>query len=146
MGKNKVELTRHQLREVAFQVNFTMLYSEDLEVSEAIENVLSLYETKDNQEIPQYLEVVVTGVKEHQEELDKIIEKHLKRWTVSRIAKTDLVILRLALFEMLYISDIPEKVSLNEALEIAKTFSDDESRRFINGVLSSAMNEMGSSN
>ncbi|MFW7433271.1 transcription antitermination factor NusB [Vagococcus carniphilus] len=141
-----MDLTRHQLREVAFQVIFSMLYSEDLEVNEAIENVLEHYDEQSSQEIPQYLEVVVTGVKEHQEELDKIIEKHLKRWTVSRIAKTDLVILRLALFEMLYISDIPAKVSLNEALEIAKTFSDDESRRFVNGVLSSAMNEMDSSN
>ncbi|QNN74427.1 transcription antitermination factor NusB [Vagococcus carniphilus] len=146
MRKNKVDLTRHQLREVAFQVIFSMLYSEDLEVNEAIENVLEHYDEQSSQEVPQYLEVVVTGVKEHQEELDKIIEKHLKRWTVSRIAKTDLVILRLALFEMLYISDIPAKVSLNEALEIAKTFSDDESRRFVNGVLSSAMNEMDSSN
>ena len=141
-----MDLTRHQLREVAFQVIFSMLYSEDLEVNEAIENVLEHYDEQSSQEIPQYLEVVVTGVKEHQEELDKIIEKHLKRWTVSRIAKTDLVILRLALFEMLYISDIPAKVSLNEALEIAKTYSDDESRRFVNGVLSSAMNEMDSSN
>ncbi|MFC6348504.1 transcription antitermination factor NusB [Vagococcus carniphilus] len=141
-----MDLTRHQLREVAFQVIFSMLYSEDLEVNEAIENVLEHYDEQSSQEVPQYLEVVVTGVKEHQEELDKIIEKHLKRWTVSRIAKTDLVILRLALFEMLYISDIPAKVSLNEALEIAKTFSDDESRRFVNGVLSSAMNEMDSSN
>ena len=141
-----MELTRHQLREVAFQVNFSMLYATDLTVEEAIENVMALYGEQEEVVIPQYVELVVTGVKEHQEELDTLIEKHLKRWKVSRIAKTDLVILRLALFEMLYVSDIPNKVSLNEALEIAKTFSDDESRRFINGVLSSAMNELDSSN
>ena len=142
-----MELTRHQLREVAFQANFSMLYNDELTIDEAIENVLEIYEEKQEvAEIPQYVELVVTGVKEHQEELDVLIEKHLKRWTVNRIAKTDLVILRLALFEMLYVSDIPNKVSLNEALEIAKTFSDDESRRFINGVLSSAMNELDSSN
>ena len=141
-----MELTRHQLREVAFQTSFSMLYSEEADIHEQIENVLELYVGKEEQEIPQYVELVVTGVKEHQEELDTLIEKHLKRWKVSRIAKTDLVILRLALFEMLYVSDIPNKVSLNEALEIAKTFSDDESRRFINGVLSSAMNELDSSN
>ena len=141
-----MELTRHQLREVAFQVSFSMLYSEDVTIHQSIENVLDLYEGQENSEIPQYVELVVTGVKEHQAELDTLIEKHLKRWIVNRIAKTDLVILRLALFEMLYVSDIPHKVSLNEALELAKTFSDDESRRFINGVLSSAMNEMDSSN
>ncbi|MBO0475939.1 transcription antitermination factor NusB [Vagococcus sp. DIV0080] len=146
MRKNRVELTRHQLREVAFQVSFSMLYSEDVTIHQSIENVLDLYEGQENSEIPQYVELVVTGVKEHQAELDTLIEKHLKRWKVNRIAKTDLVILRLALFEMLYVSDIPHKVSLNEALELAKTFSDDESRRFINGVLSSAMNEMDSSN
>lgn len=140
-----MDLTRHQLREVAFQASFSMLYSDELEILEAIENVLDVYEEQEEQEIPQYVELVVTGVKEHQEELDKVIEKHLKNWKVNRIAKTDLVILRLALFEMLFISDIPNKVSLNEALEIAKTFSDDESRRFINGVLSSAMNELDSS-
>ena len=141
-----MELTRHQLREVAFQVSFSMLYSEDVTIHQSIENVLDLYEGQENSEIPQYVELVVTGVKEHQAELDTLIEKHLKRWKVNRIAKTDLVILRLALLEMLYVSDIPHKVSLNEALELAKTFSDDESRRFINGVLSSAMNEMDSSN
>ena len=103
-----MDLTRHQLREVAFQASFSMLYSDELEILEAIENVLDVYEEQEEQEIPQYVELVVTGVKEHQEELDK--------------------------------------VSLNEALEIAKTFSDDESRRFINGVLSSAMNELDSSN
>lgn len=141
-----MDLTRHQLREVAFQVNFSLLYSEEMEILEAIKNVLEIYEEKESNEIPQYVELLVTGVKEHQEELDILIEKHLKRWKVNRIAKTDLVILRMALFEMLYVSDIPSKVSLNEALEIAKTFSDDESRRFINGVLSSAMNEIDSSN
>lgn len=141
-----MDLTRHQLREVAFQASFSMLYSDELEILEAIENVLDLYDEQEEKEIPQYVELVVTGVKEHQAELDTVIEKHLKNWKVNRIAKTDLVILRLALFEMLFISDIPNKVSLNEALEIAKTFSDDESRRFINGVLSSAMNEIDSSN
>ena len=115
-------------------------------VEDAIENVMELYGEEENIEVPKYVELVVTGVKSHQEELDTLIEKHLKRWKVNRIAKTDLVILRLALFEMLYVSDIPNKVSLNEALEIAKTFSDDESRRFINGVLSSVMNELDSSN
>lgn len=139
-------LTRHQLREIAFQTSFSMLYDDELKILEAIENVLDLYEEQEEQVIPQYVELVVTGVKEHQEELDTVIEKHLKNWKVNRIAKTDLVILRLALFEMLFVSDVPSKVSLNEALEIAKTFSDDESRRFINGVLSSVMNELDSSN
>lgn len=141
-----MELTRHQLREIAFQVNFSILYSEGVEVDQVIENVLDLYEEQTCEEIPQYIKVVVVGVKEHQLELDQHIEKHLKRWTVNRIAKTDLTILRLALFEMFYVSDIPYKVSLNEALELAKTFSDDESRRFINGVLSSVMKELDSNN
>ncbi|SLM85379.1 transcription antitermination factor NusB [Vagococcus fluvialis] len=141
-----MELTRHQLREIAFQVNFSILYSEGVEVDQVIENVLDLYEEQTCEEIPQYIKVVVGGVKEHQLELDQHIEKHLKRWTVNRIAKTDLTILRLALFEMFYVSDIPYKVSLNEALELAKTFSDDESRRFINGVLSSVMKELDSNN
>lgn len=148
MRKNKVDFTRHQLREIAFQTIFSMLYNEEVTTHVAIDNILDWHasDLADDESVvvPAYVTLVVDGVKARQEELDKHISAHLKGWTVSRIAKTDLVILRLAIFEMVYIEDIPAKVSLNEALELAKEFSDDESRRFINGVLSSVMAELDS--
>jgi N utilization substance protein B len=76
------------------------------------------------------------GVQTHQEEIDTIIEKLLKKgWRLSRIATVDRAILRLALFELLYEEETPTKVVINEAIELAKAFSGEESSRFINGCL-----------
>ena len=72
----------------------------------------------------------------HEEELDQEISSLLAdSWTIDRLAKPDLVILRLGLFEMQYVDAVPTAVAINEALELAKTFSNDKSRRFINGAL-----------
>ena len=147
MRKTRVEFTRHQLREMAFQALFSMLYKTDVTADQAIDNVLDYnmnVELEEAIEQPMYLRVSVEGVTTHQEEIDGLIQTHLKGWKINRISKADLIILRLAIFEMLYLSDIPSKVSLNEALELAKEFSDDESRRFINGVLSSVMADLDS--
>ncbi|MGX4686750.1 transcription antitermination factor NusB [Vagococcus sp. JNUCC 83] len=146
MRKIRVGLTRHQLREVAFQTIFSMMYQEDAVAIDSIFYTLSLMDEKSELEedlvIPTYLEVVVSGINEKQDVLDETIEKHLKGWKLNRLAKSDLIILRLAIFEMLYLTDVPNKVSLNEALELAKTYSDDESKRFINGVLSSVLGDI----
>lgn len=76
------------------------------------------------------------GVQTHQEEIDPIIQKLLKKgWRLSRIAAVDRAILRLALFELLYEEETPTKVVINEAIELAKAFSSEESSRFINGCL-----------
>ena len=65
----------------------------------------------------------------------------LKVWTLQRLSKVDLMILRLAVYEILHEDDVPNRVALNEALELAKTYSDDSSRKFINGVLSVIISE-----
>ncbi len=143
-----MELTRHQLREVAFQAMFSMMYQDDVSMTDAMRYTLLLADNSLTEEeeivIPLYVDAVVAGVSEKQEELDGVIEKHLRGWKINRIAKADLIILRLAIFEMLYLQDVPNKVSLNEALELAKTYTDEESKRFINGVLSSVMAEIDS--
>ena len=89
-----------------------------------------------------YIKQIVTGIVEHKDELDEVIKNYLKEWTMDRISKTDLAILRVATFEILYREDIPYKVSVNEAVELAKTFSDDSSPSFINGVLAGVINGM----
>ena len=85
----------------------------------------------------EYLEKIYGGVKEHKEEIDKLIEEHSENRILERIAKVDLAILRTAIYEILYCDDIPESVSINEAVELGKKFSHDDAGSFINGILGS---------
>ncbi len=78
---------------------------------------------------------LVGGVKSHLDELDRLIEAHSENWQVSRMAVVDRNILRIALFEMLHLADVPDAVAVDEAVEIAKRFSTDEAPAFINGIL-----------
>ena len=77
---------------------------------------------------------LVLGVEEHRAEIDKAIEGHSQHWKIERIAMVELSILRLSLYEMMF-TDIPVKAAINEALELSKTFGDDKSRSFVNGIL-----------
>ncbi|KRM30054.1 hypothetical protein FD32_GL000777 [Limosilactobacillus panis DSM 6035] len=79
---------------------------------------------------------MVKGVSDHQDELDQQISSLLARdWTIDRLVKPDLIILRIALYEIQYVDGVPTAVAINEALELAKAFSNDKSRKFINGAL-----------
>lgn len=84
-----------------------------------------------------YISGVVKGVREKREELDARISRHLVNWSLERLARVDLAILRLAAYEMLYRQDVPDAVAINEAVELSHTFSTDEAGGFINGVLGS---------
>lgn len=78
------------------------------------------------------------------EELDEIITKYSKHWKIERIAKAELAILRLSVYELLYKADIPLKVGINEGIELAKKFGDDNSRNFINGILDAVARDVDS--
>lgn len=78
---------------------------------------------------------LVSGVFNRQDDIDATITKFSQHWKLSRIAKVELTILRLALFEMLHLDDVPLKVAINEAVELAKRFGDDNSKNFVNGIL-----------
>ena len=84
-----------------------------------------------------YLCDVVRGTVSHIDEIDSLIKDCLKGWTFERLGKTDIAVMRVAVYEMKYRDDIPESISINEAVEIAKKYCDDESPSFINGVLGS---------
>ncbi|GAX07796.1 MAG TPA: transcription antitermination factor NusB [Lactobacillus sp.] len=130
------ELNRHQIRTRAFQTLFAMNANPEADRQVIYQQLLS-DEDGVTADVPAYLEKLVDGVLENQDQLDAQIKKYLTTgWTLQRIAKTDLVILRIAFYELDYQADIPKRVAVNEALELAKQFSDDRSRRFINGVLS----------
>ena len=84
---------------------------------------------------------LVRGVQNNDEKIDALIEKYLKGWKLNRIVRLDLIIMRVAIFEMTSPElEVPQTVALNEAIEIAKTYSDEKSAKFINGILSNLVN------
>jgi N utilization substance protein B len=89
---------------------------------------------------------LVDGILEKLEEIDTLINELVANWEFSRIAKTDLAMLRLGIYEILYRIDVPPVVVIDEALEISKDFSSDNSRKFLNGVLDQASKRSGRPN
>ncbi len=86
-------------------------------------------------EVEEYAADVVTGVADHRAELDELIGRHARGWTVERMPRIDLTVLRMASYELLHRPDVPPNVVINEAVELAKRYSTDDSGRFVNGVL-----------
>lgn len=127
-------MKRRKAREVALKTLFAIEFNPS-EIKEATDNVLCGHEIDDTSN--DYIHEVVNGVMEKKEDLDKIIAKFAKQsdWTIDRIALVDRNILRLALFEILFREDVPVSVAINEAVELAKIFSTEESGKFINGIL-----------
>ena len=89
-------------------------------------------------------EKTLQAVSAHHEEIDAMIAENLDRWTIDRIGRTDLAILRTAVAEMMYIDSIPHGVSINEAVDLAKKYGDERSYAFINSVLSKISRRLGS--
>jgi N utilization substance protein B len=89
-----------------------------------------------------FADPLIRGTLEHREAIDERILRHCKNWDLSRIAAVDRNILRLAIFEMLHREDIPPVVSINEAVDIAKKFSTQDSGKFVNGILDSVKAEL----
>ncbi|HMC26432.1 MAG TPA: transcription antitermination factor NusB [Verrucomicrobiae bacterium] len=89
-----------------------------------------------------FAEPLIKGTLEHRDESDELIKKHAKNWELHRIAAVDRNILRLAIYEMLHRDDIPPVVSINEAVDIAKKFSTQDSGKFVNGILDQIKGEL----
>lgn len=129
-----MSFSRHTIREAAFQTLFALASSPDLDRENLYHDVLPLAPTE---EPPAYLVTLVDGVQTHQAAIDAQIQGALAAgWTLKRLARPDLVILRLAVYELQYEAAVPTAVAINEALQLARAFSDERSRKFINGVLS----------
>ncbi len=132
--------TRSEARDAAFTQVFQMsLHEDDMDV---IMN--ELLEARPECETNLgYIRMIIDGVREHREELVGLISENLKKgWSVSRISKVSLAILKLAVFEMKYVEDVPAKVAINEAIELAKRYGDEKDPVFINGVLGSIYKEL----
>ncbi|ABN52069.1 MAG TPA: N utilization substance protein B [Hungateiclostridium thermocellum] len=123
---------RRASREIAMKLIYQLEIQKDSR-EEQINNTLEQYDLNENDR--EYILDVVKGVFKNQEEIDGTIEKFSKGWKLSRISKVDLAILRLAIYEMCHRDDIPFTVAINEAVELAKNYSGEESGSFINGIL-----------
>ena len=103
---------------------------------ELLDSVSTFFSNQEeNRDYYSFGESLVLGAIENISEIDEAISKQAKNWKFDRIAKVDLAVLRLALYELLFRDDIPPIVSINEAIDLGKTFSNLESKRFINGIL-----------
>jgi N utilization substance protein B len=98
--------------------------------------------TADEVAVRQFAEPMIRGTLEHRDAIDEEIKKHAKNWDLPRMAAVDRNILRLAIYEMLHREDIPPVVSINEAVDIAKKFSTQESGKFVNGILDKVRSEL----
>ena len=129
--------TRRQTRRTALDI----LYQADITSADP-ETVLEGWREADRT-VPSFACELVTGVAEHQPEIDLLLEEHSEGWTVARMTALDRSILRMAVFELLHRPDIPASVAISEAVEAASELSADESRRYVNGVLGRIAREVG---
>lgn len=138
-----VKTSRRYLRERAFQALFSMEFSGDfLQAAKDAYCHDKEYSEEELVEIPAFLLQLVKGVVDQLSDIDATISEHLKsKWSIERLTATDRTLLRLGLFEMLYFDETPDRVALNEIIEIAKKYSDDTSAKFINGLLSQFVKE-----
>ncbi|MBT0652887.1 transcription antitermination factor NusB [Geomobilimonas luticola] len=124
--------SRREGRELALQA----LYSFDLNPMELRQSLVLFWEhNRAAPTVRDFAEQLVIGVAEHRDEIDRIIEEKSKNWSLGRMARIDLNILRIAVYELHYRSDIPKNVTINEAIEVAKKFGTEESAAFINGII-----------
>lgn len=114
-----------------------LLYEADLKELPLAEVIAALPVPPDS-----YALEVVTGVGEHEAEIDEMLRRFSRNWDLERMPTLDRAVLRMATFELAHRPDVPRKVILNEAVELAKTFSTDDSGRFVNGMLAAVADEL----
>ncbi len=130
---------RRIIREKVLQALYAHELSHD-PVEAIIENILA--DLRKDKATFEFAQSLVRKVVETEEELDTLIKKRVANWEFNRLAVVDRVILRMCICELLYFEDIPPKVSINEAIEIARRYSTEKSDKFVNGVLDSVFEDL----
>ena len=130
------ETNRSELRKIIMTVLYQISVYKSNKINYDIKNVIKELLKVENE----FVNTIVYGVEEKILELDEIANKYLKDWTIDRLGKTDQAILRMSLYELLY-TDTPDIVCINEAVELAKEYSDDKVKNMINAVLDSVMKD-----
>ena len=144
-------MTRTAARLLALQLSFAANAGSDLGVEDFFDEEYfralppedSLFEEIPDGNEKQYIISLVNGVFERREELDGYISRYSHGWKISRISRTALGVLRCAMYEILYMPDIPAAASINEAVELDKRFDDPDTVSFVNGILGSFMKDYG---
>ncbi|AEF17217.1 MULTISPECIES: transcription antitermination factor NusB [Thermoanaerobacterium] len=119
-----------------------LLYQYDISKLEPQKIFDKFLEDNDPEDEKDYIENTFFGVIKNVDNIDEKIKKYLKNWDINRIAKIDLAIMRCSFYEILYSTDIPSSVSINEAVEIAKKYSTEKSPAFINGILGNLVRDI----
>ena len=128
-------MSRRDARRLALRI----LYESDVAGTPAAEVMERHAEAGES--VEEFARELVEGTGEHLGEIDELIQRHAKDWTVARMPAVDRAILRLACFEIVYLENVPASVAVNEAVEAAKELSTEESGRFVNGVLGAVARE-----
>lgn len=123
---------RSKARELALQVLYQIDITKD-QPQKALDIFWSDHE--EEEVIKEFASTLVNGTVQNIQNIDQVISKYAANWQISRMAKVDLNIMRMAVYELLYDQEIPPKVSINEAIELAKKYGDVESSKFVNGIL-----------
>jgi len=125
---------RRESRELALQI----LYALDANPSVGIRETLQTFREEHADvlsRVREFAEELVRGVEEHRTAIDEAVKARSKNWSLARMPRVDLNVMRMATYELMFRQDIPKKVSINEAIEIARKFGDKESPAFVNGIL-----------
>ena len=134
-------MNRSAMREYAFK----LVYSLEIQQEENLEEQIDLFFESNSitdEETKKYIKDVILGIKKEEDNIQNYIEQNLKSdWKLNRISKMDLSILKVAIYEIKY-NQIPYKVAINEAVELAKKYGEDKSKNFVNGILASIVKEM----
>ncbi len=130
-------MTRKQSREEAFILVFEKVFS-----GGSVEEILELAGEARDLKPNDYIKTVFAGVYDNIDEIDGIISENAIGWKINRISKTALCVLRLAIYEMKYMEDIPASVSINEAVELCKKYATKEDASFVNGILASVVKKL----
>ncbi len=133
-------MNRTAIREQAFKLVYSIEIQKQKDLQEAINLYIESNEISDKN-AEEYIINTVLGIQKNKKEIKSQIEKNLKSdWKLERISKIDLAILELAIYEIKY-TDVPFKVVINEAVELAKKYGEDASKNFVNGILASVVNK-----
>ena len=127
-------MTRREIRELIFKMVFRVEFHDEEEIPEQLRLFMDTLESA-GEEDRAYIEHKVQDILTHLEEIDAIIDSSAQNWKTSRMAKVELTLVRLAVYEIRYEEDIPTGVAINEAVELAKSYGEENSPAFVNGVL-----------
>lgn len=128
-------MARKSAREAAMSLLYQRIFTENYDI-DALRNMVDNQLVLDERDIS-YIEEILAGSSKYMDRIDNIIRENSKGWKFERISKVDLSILRLALYEILFCDDIPQSVTINEAVELAKKYGGEKTSSFINGILGS---------